>query len=317
MSDAQTALGLGPTLDEGISELSGDQTVRFTQYVRYVLPLDGYVFWLRTKTTQIAGSLHVAVEERQRETGSISVNRVEFTTTEEVQPFNEIDPNTIWIGEWGLVSGGRIKFAFSRRGYYYDNAKLYHYGAEAVYPQMESQLVDVGSQLNAQTLVVSNSLPGWLAIAKYAPIWLTSPNPGVTLYPSLLVPSNLPPPYGVAHIEPGRTDTQAAIPFLGHLNSHHQLATDTVRITLYGLTNDQALLWMDTAMQYLTDEVSMGLQIVSAMRDEKEGQVGIDVLAMKKTIDFQVSYLQSSMRDAARQLVESASATITPMQEVP
>ena len=65
---------------QGLSVLSQYQAISFSQYIRYVLPLDGYIFWLRTKTAVIQGSLHVSVDKQQREDETIAINRVVFTT---------------------------------------------------------------------------------------------------------------------------------------------------------------------------------------------------------------------------------------------
>ena len=305
-STSEPANTLQPPLVQGYETLSRDQAVPFTQYVRYVLPLDGFVFWLRTQQITITGSLHVAIDEHQNEDETIDINRVVFTTKQNVDVFNDIGPNTIWVGE---TAG--IRFAFSRRGFFFENAGLYHYDGDAVYPVMESQLVDVGSQLDPAALVVSNSLPAWLAVKNYNPIWLDPPNPGITLYPSYAVPDNLQPPYGSVHIEPAGTLGLQSVPLLERSATHYQLATDRVRVTLYGLTNSQAQDWFDTVNRYSLDTSAFGMMSTAAiLRDGKRPQVGLNILAMQKIIDFEVAYNQVAVRDTALQLIESAKATV-------
>lgn len=308
-SGADAYLGLNPTLVAGYETVSRDQEVVFTEYVKYVLPLDGYVFWLKTRQTPITGSLHVASNSIQNEDDSPTINQVVFTTTTETTPLNDIGPNTILVGTWR-----GIKFAFSRRAYYFDNAGIYHYAGDAVYPVMESQLVDVGSELPADTLVVSNSLPAWLTVRSYSPVWLVPKNPAVVLYPSFAVPDNLPPPYGSVHIEPSQTSAWQGAPVIDRVGSHFQLATDHVRVTLYGLTNDKAQDWLDTLYQYSYDWNVIGIGSMQVLRDEKRTQNELNILAMKKTVEFNVSYNQSRVRDVARQLILSATASF---HEVP
>jgi hypothetical protein len=299
----------GPNL-AGLLTLSNDETIQFSRYQRYVLPLDGYVFWLRTFQTCAQGSLHVTADKRQNEDETIAINRVVFTTGQEVQEFNAIGPDILWVGE---AKG--VKFAFSRSGPRYVAAGLFHYVGDAVYPALESQLVNNGEQLPPTTLVVSNSLPAWLCLAKYNPIWLNAPNPCVTLYPSFAVPDNLQPPYGSVHIEPSQTRALAAFPALGHVHtSQHQLATDRVRITLYGLTNDVAMDFTNLVFQYSEDTNIIGMMDMPIVRDEKRTQSELGILAMKKTIEYQVSYLQGAIRDVARALIEHASATVIPQE---
>lgn len=308
----------------GLRILSEDQTVPFTLYQRYVLPLDGYVFWLGTANTiLVRGSVHVSADTRQLEDETVSVNRVVMTTGEEVQSFNTIAPNQMWVGH---IAG--VDFGFNRAGPRYRVAGLFHYNGDALYPALGNMLVPLGSQLPKTTLVVSNSLPMWLALENYNPIWSVPPNPGLTLYPSYAIPGNLRPPYGAVHIEPSATRALQPTPLLGprapigsaalgiptgmNLDSTHwQLASDRVRITLYGTTNSQALDFIDLVNRYSYDTDAIGIMSASAMRDEKRTQSELSILAMKKTVEWEVSYYQSRANNVARQLIEHASVSIT------
>jgi hypothetical protein len=308
VAEAVNAASLKDPLLQGLSVLSQYQQIPFAQYIRYVLPLDGYVFWLKTQKALIAGSLHIAARKDQREDETIAVNRVVFTTGELVQEFNSIGQNTIWVGE----AGGN-KFAFSQSGPFYQAAELFHYTGEAVYPALESQLVDVGAQLPTDTLIVSNSLPAWLTLISYAPVWLIAGNPGITLYPSFLVPDNLRPPYGTVHIPEDQTQPLSAFPAITYGGEHSQLATDHVRVTLYGTTNAQALAFLDLVLQYSRDTNVIGMMTPTPIvRDAKRTQAELGVIAMKKTIDFQVSYLQGTIPGVGWQLILNALTTILP-----
>lgn len=298
----QAGGSLNPALLAGLRVLSDDQQIPFTQYIRYVLPLDGYVYWLATQQTIIRGSLHYPADKRQLEDETISISRVVFTTGVPVQEFNAIGPNTIWIGE-----AAGLKFAFSQQAPYYQAAGIYHYSGDAVYPAMESQLVQLGAQLPPKTLIVSNSLPAWLSLLSYNPPWLV--NPGITLFPSFAVPDNLRPPYGAVHIMSEDTRPMAGLPVIGAMSAHSQLACDRVRITLYGTTNTQALAFLDLVNQYSADTDNIGMMGAVVARDEKRTQAELGVLAMKKTFLFEVDYLQSAMPGVALQLIKSAPIT--------
>jgi len=297
----QTASDVG-----GLRLLAREQDIVFVRYVRHVLPIDGYVYWLRTTSQPVAGALHYSVDKRQNEDETIAVNRVVFTTGQEVQLFNEASPDVIWVGSYK-----ELRFAFVRAGDFFHAAGVYHYVGEAVYPALATQLVDAGAQLSDATLIVSNSLPAWLTLASYSPIWLTITNPMITLYPSFAVPDNLVPPYGSVHIEPSGTGALQSVPAYDACYTHSQLAADDVRITLYGLTNDQAMNFYDTVLDYMTNFDVLGLMNAPVVRDEKRTQAELGILAMKKTLAFRVSYYQSSIRDLARQLILKALVTVT------
>lgn len=299
-ADAQGPLLQGP-LSEGISQLSSDATVTFTAYDKVVLPIDGYVFWLRRQSVRIAGSIHFSAAQVQDEAEMLGVDRVVFTTTQEIVPFNQISPRRIFIGDIGCM-----RFGFSKRGLFYPNAGLFHYEGQSINPVMQAQLLENELAINAQTLIVSNSLPAWLALQTYTPLWLAPKNPEITLYPSFLVADNEVPPYGAVHIEPSRTRAlQSLAMFDAATATHNQLATDYVRISLFGLTNAQGVDFLDLITQYCRDDRSaFGLMNTPIIRDEKRTQVEISAIAMKKTIEVEVSYYQSRVNDIALQHIE-------------
>ena len=333
---------LEAALGSGLRAISRNQEITFVSYTKQVLPLDGFVFWIRNGQTTVRGSLHYSVDKRQNEDETLAVNRVIFSTTAEIQAFNSISPNTIFVAElqggtdalgqyltsYDSTGGAPFRAAFSRRDPFLQAAKEYHYVGDAVYPALASQLIDTGEQLAAGTLVVNNSLPVWLALQSYSPIWLSPPNPGVTLYPSFAVPDNIVPPYGTVHIDPARTESLQAGPLRIMNNSsgigtlaigtnsvggltQARLTVDRVRVTLYGLQNDAALNFIDLVNQYSLNEGAIGIMNMPAPRDEKRTQTELAILAQKKTIDFEVSYFQGQIADIAMQLITSATATIS------
>lgn len=302
---AQTGGQYQSALLSGLQLLSDVQQITFTQYIRHVLPLDGSVFWLKTEEKKIKGAIHYDARAQQLNDESYAVNRVVFTTTTPVQQFDQIAPGTLWIGEYAW-----LKFAFSSQAAFFEPSGLYHYRGDAVYPVMQSQLLDVGAEPSDDTLIVSNSLPVWLTLATYNPPWLVAGNPRIQLYPSFLVPDNLRPPYGAVHIPPESTQPMAGIPVIGDRGHHWQLASETVDVTLYGTNNTQALAFLDLVNQFSLDTNLIGMMSATLPRDEKRTQTELGVLAQKKSIQFEINYLQQAMPDVARPLILSVPITI-------
>jgi hypothetical protein len=315
--------------------ISQNQEITFRQYNRLVLPLDGFVFWVAAplitpgvlaraaafntfafntapfnasaaagvvdNTAVVRGSLHLSTTMKQGEETNNADDLITFTSEQEVQFLNKVGLDTLYVA----TAEGR-RYAFSGRSSFYRQAGLWHYTGMAVNPTMATQLVDDPATFAGRGLVISNSLPAWLAINTYAPPYpVLLPFPAVPLYPSFAVPQNLPPPYGAVHIGEEDTDVVAAFPTLGPTASHQQLARDRVRITLFGLNNAAALTFQDAAIAYGTDTEVFGITNMPTVRDVKETQAELLTLAMKKRITFEVSYLQSTMRDVARQLITS------------
>lgn len=337
MTTAEQA-SAGPTtlesaLKVGLDTLSYNQVIKFEKYRQVVLPLDGYVFWIKaganspsallnvsplntfgpnytgasgSNLLNAPGSLHYATEQRQEEDATYAINNVIFTSQVPVTDFNALAPDELYIA----TSNG-IRFAFSSRGRYYQQANLHHYVGDAIYAPMDSQVVDDPRLLDARNLIVSNSLPGWLALNTYTrPYPIPLPRPRFLLYPSFLSPSNMAPPYGIVHISPDMTEAVAAGPLYNQRSSQYSASRDHVTVTLYGVDNDTALSFLLNVLQYSMEPGPFSITNMPAVRDDKRTQSELTVIAMKKRIEFDVFYYQSAVRDTARQLITEAATVV-------
>jgi hypothetical protein len=342
---------LAADIAAGVNMLSYNQKVTFTLYVRLVLPVDGFVFWVRAdlvspsailnalemnrvpydqapiikvpaNTVTIQGSLHYSTTRQQAEESTVAVNQVVFTALSAVQEFNIVGPNLVYIAEFGpgkqppgIVGAEPIMFAFSQRRPFYEQADTYHYVGNAVYSTMESQIISNIGQFS-QAQVVSNSLPLWLALNNFSLPYYQFQGPQAKLYPSFAVPDNLPPPYGTVHIEPNQTRALQSAPYIDQNLSHYQLTRDNVRIMFYGVRNDAALTFLDFVNEYSLNTDALGIMNMPVPRDEKQTQPELAILAMKKVIDFEVNYYQTTARNTARGLIAQAIPTyiIAPAQ---
>ena len=299
----------------GINTLDLSSTFVFDLYDRVVLPLDGFVFFVKrtptvASTTQLTvqGSMHIATVNTQDVAANISQSRVPLTALSEVNSLIEIAPTTMWICTIpdGPFEGLRV--AFSSQGGFYAQADLFHYVGFALFADNETQVIDNPADLPS-TLIVSNSLPIWLFLSNYSP---SSPAYGFSnpfaLYPSYLVPDDLSPvvPYGAVDILPEQTESLQGSALLNSVSSQYQLTKDIVRITLYGGTNAQAWDFVGCVNQYSVDYGTIGLMNAPVIRDAKRTQAEFGIIAMKKTIEFSVSYYQSSVLAVARQLITRA-----------
>lgn len=336
MSATEAARGrhqLAATLAEGLDTLSENQTITFTRYKRLVLPLDGYVFWVRANLINVSaapntlqgnqvqpnqppaepgrpvtfvakGSMHYATIANQNEDDSSGTNQIIFTSQAEVEDLNDVDPDEMWIGEWQGV-----RFSFARRDSFYEQSDLHHYRGVAIYSAMESQIIDTPAGFS-QAQIVSNSLPVWLSLAQPTNPMVGLGGVDVPIYPSFLIAQNIVPPYIAVHIYPEATEAWQASPYFDRSSSQWQLARDRVRLTLYGLRNEQALAFVDYVQRFCLFTEVMGISNMPVVRDEKRTQVELGILAQKKTVEFEVNYYQAAMRDLARQLILSAPITV-------
>jgi hypothetical protein len=327
---------MASALRAGLETLSLDQTITFTKYVRLVLPLDGYVFWVRaglvspsailntnplnsaafnapriqsqdaSDTITVKGSLHIATNASQVEAESQATNQIIFTSETEVQDLNFVSPQILWIGEFL----GQ-QFAFSARRSYYQQANLHHYMGTAVLPIMKSQIVNTLDGLDVGNVVVSNSLPIWLAMAVNDPPYPWPPGQALPLFPSFLVPENQPLPYGSVHIDPASTQAIQATPWLDRTLGHWQLVEETVTITVYGFRNFNVMDFIDYVYNLTLVQENFGIMDSPVVQDEKYGQAEMDTLAQKKRVSFRINYYQQRARDVARQLILKCIPTFT------
>lgn len=309
---SQAPTPLAAALEQGVQDISANQSITFRQYSKVTLTNDGTVFWVATGTTgDFEGSLHYITDRHQDEDQTVAANRFIFTAEEEVAAFNTISPTSMWIGKW-QADGAEVLVAFADRGSFYQQANQWHYGGYAVYPAMSSQIVNSSADLPVGP-IVSNSLPIWLTQTSMAPV-----------FPSFLVPDNIKPPYIAAHIEPNHTEPLGAFPILGlpgvpQANTgtapiydfpSSQLMRDTVRLTLYGFNNQQAIQYLQNLVDASWAD-TFGFCTSPVIRDEKRTQAEIAAIAMKKTIEFDASYYQGTADAFARRYILSAGITLT------
>jgi len=318
MSAATESMGVGnnamaQALASGLDTLDLKQEVTFTLYVRQVLPIDGFVFWLKADqvlnpppsiadlplTLTVEGSLHHATVNTQSEDENFSTHKLIFTAKSPVNNLGAMAPDTLYMA---TVDGNR--YAFSARSNWYRQADLYHYSGEAVFPSLSDMVVDHIDDLDLDHKVLSNSMPLWLLFTNSATPSFTNTFP---IYPSYLMPDNLFPPYASVNVETRSTKAIGAGRFYDGDGNRYQLVQETVEISLFGVRNDDALDWVDAVVQYGLDHSdSFGVMNSPVVTDDKRAQVEISALAQKKSITFQVNYYQTRLEAIVQKYILSA-----------
>lgn len=253
---------------------------------------------------KVQGSFHYDSMTDQRADATVDTSTVVFTSLTEITPFNQIGPDFLYIGSYH-----DIRFSFSSRGYLYEQADLYHYVGRAIYSVLATQVVDDVETFEPEVFN-SNSIPIWMYMNYYEPPYpggLTCP---FTLYPAFLVDGNLPPPFGSVSVE--RTDALMPFPVLGPHMEADQLCRDRVVIHMYGASNQMASDFREFVEQYSKDWNAIGIATTGAITDLSHAQVELQVIAQRKSITFEVNYLQSVSRDLARQFIHKAKCNFYP-----
>lgn len=315
---------LAGALSAGLDNIRYDQTLTFTPYVRLVLPMDGFVFWVRydqvsDSSLAAAGlsaaglapvvvpcSVHMATDTDNNEDENLDVSNVVVTTTHEVRPFHDALTNVLWLSTFLGV-----RFAINSRKSFYQQSNIYHYQGKTVFPSMNTQIIDDATDFDLNTLILSNSTPLWLYLASVisTAVWL----PGFTfpLYPKFLLEDNMVPPYGVISPVEGSQKAINLAPTLQPNYTRDQFVTEDVDIILYGCPHQQACDFLDSVLGFILADTTFGINNSPVIKDISRQQIELSVLAQKKKISFQINYHQSLVRDLAVILITSCVPQIT------
>ncbi len=289
------------SLDVGYNTLDEEAKITFIKYDRYVLPVDGYIFYTKDLIAQplyVNGSIHYRTDVKQNPDETMGLNRVLFTTDKQVQDFNTLSTNSIYIGQVKDSQGNLIRFSFSSSGKFYESSGIYHYQGDAIYPAMYSQIIDNPTLPIVLSQVATNSLPIWLQLNAIVPI-----------YPALLAPTNLQPPY--ATVEINNTVTVQSMPYTDSTLNHWQLASENCKIVMYGLDNNTALDFQDYILNQCITYENFGLQNMPVIKEEQRTQSELAMIANKKSIEFDINYYQTRANSIARQLILTAFCNAT------
>jgi hypothetical protein len=317
--------GIAAALAQAEKTISLSNQIVFTQYQRAVLPLDGLVFWIATTTTKTVDcSIHVETLTEQNESESMGVGHIVMTALEPLDDLMAESPTTKWIAVWKGMHIG-----FTRTKHFYGPSALYHFLGRALLSTELTQVIDTPGSLDPTLLIASNSIPAFILMNSWvAPYYNpynnnanaippATPTPLLTLptiYPAFLAPANIAPPYATVQVD--RSDNLAPVAWQDIDSNPYGLASDDVRITMFGLTNNQAWLFKDALVQFCADAGVIGLQEIGAIVDERATQSDFLIVGQKKTLKMKVSYTQAAVIDFARQQFTAVTTAYTPQDLV-
>ena len=304
-------------LQSGYELLSNQQEIVFTKYVRLVLPVDGFIFWVKKSLINLSngtvnnfmlnsmdvngsqsindpslefsikGSLHYTTDNTQENTQTYGKNNIIFTTSTDIDDFNDIGENTLFIGTFKDV-----QFAFNSRGGWYEQAGLYHYTGESINPIMRSQLIN---ELNFfdDSKIVNDSLPIFMALNKYCPV-----------YPAFRGLQNARPPY--ISIDVIETVALQQLPTEDLNSNRSQWCKDTVKLTLFGLNNNASLDYLWYVINAGLNNVDFGISNAPSFKKIDIPQSELNVTANAKELMIEINYYQERALNIAMQLITSA-----------
>ena len=282
---------LNPTLTEGLRLIDQDATLVFTRYLQFILPLDGFIYWLKMPETHtVKGSLHYSTNSMQESDEVFDQNAVVFTSETNIDDFNVIGADSLWMG---MYDG--IRFAVSTRSSFYEEAGLYHYAGDALYPALETQLIDNPESFDYGSVVVSNSMPIWLSLGADIPI-----------YPAYLSVQNKEPLYATVEVLTDKQEALQLSPWYDIHGKHWQLVTERVKFIIYGARNQAAIEFHDFVLNAAAIGKTFGIMGTPIMRDEIRTQPEITAIAMKKAFEITINYYQQDMKNIALTLIKNA-----------
>ena len=290
-------------INAGVNLVDEAQEVVFVKYVRQILPIDGYVFWSPNEAFTIQGALHFAQNIIQADDETFAQGTVLFTAQDQVSQFEDAPTNVIFVAT--LPGGSR--YAFSSQQGFLAAAGQWHYFGRTIPPAALSQLLDEPGKIDLTRAVTSNSLAFWLQLNGYQTPYGDAWSNEIPIYPAKLVSANLQPPYVAVKIV--TTEPLQLLECISPIRSSYQLCADTVRLTLYGLQSNEVHDFNNCITQYAALTGNFGFMTPRAIVDEQREIPELEAIAMKKTIDVKISYIQKRVDDVTRQLIEKATCT--------
>ena len=278
-------------LQDGLKLLSNQQSISFARYTRTILPADGFIFWMNTGNSfMVNGSFHYATNNEQNDVQTVGKNSVVFTTTEEIDDFNNIGEGDLFIG-----SIDNIQFGFTQRGKFYKASNLYHYTGNSINPVMRSQIIDDLSTFD-NSKICNDSLSIFMMLNQFCPV-----------YPAFRVDQNIRPPYAVV-------DVQESIPLQqfeteDYNSNRSQWTQDTVKVTLFGMNNNLALDYIWYIKTVGLNNSDFGVMNAPIAKKIDIPQSDLNVTANAKEIIFDVNYYQNRTLNIARAFIEHAFAS--------
>lgn len=308
----------------GFDSIRYDRRLSFSPYVRVVLPLDKFVFWVKhsllspstlaslgvcadlPQSVEVACNVHVATNTEQGPTESLDMSSLLVNTRDQVRQFHDTSVNLLW-----LSSFEGIKFSIGGRNAYYEQASIHHYRGQTIYPVMLPQIIDEAGQLNQCELILSDSTPLWLYMASVIEKYIWLPGFNLPLEVAYLVPDNLEPPYGVIEVINGSQKAVTGGPIYSPNMSRNSYVTEEVKVTLLGCNNQVASDFLDSVLGYCLAHSPLGVNNSPVITDESRFQPELNIRAQKKVILFKVNYYQSAVRDMAVRLISQCIPTFT------
>lgn len=330
--EASTApLELGAGLQAATTTMSYSQTMTFVLYNEYILPADGFRFWIKSSLLNVTqqslynntaynkalyndhnfvkltpaeeavysfdvlGSLHYSQDIVQENTNTFARQKALFTSTQKINELGNIAPNQIYITS--LPNGAQLAFNSQSQRYY--QAGLWHYTGHALFSTEFTQIINDLNDLDNRQ-IVSNSLPLWLAMSTEQ----------LPIYPSFLAPRNINPPFVSVDIRD--TIGWGMSPLYTPTLSQSQLCSEDVYFTCWGLNNEAVLNFQTMILQNsLFGNYGISSQFVPV--DDKHIQSEFQIIAQKKTLKLKTNYYQSLTRSIAQQVIKNASISLNPI----
>lgn len=326
-----------------IGVLSGEQTFTFELYKRVVLPMDGFVFWIKASelSTYVGrndvGALYSQTSfartafdalQKQADPTPEQLQRYKFSINGSLHISQEVfqEPDATYVNQ-------DVSFTTKVQTVNFDSIasnELYILSIPDGYPDKLPLRIAFGRQRNRYTLAglwhytgkVINSIqatqvvdnanninPDEVIVSNSMPYWLGMSTATIPVYPAFLSPKNLTPPYITVDVQ--STDAIQAIPLVADQYNQAQLVTDTIEFTMYGLNNSAALDFQIAVIEN-SEYGEYGIQNMPVPIDEKITQSEFQVIAQKKVMKLQAAYYQYRAREYARRLITEAFIALTP-----
>ncbi len=274
-------------LRNGVDFLKDGQTISFTTYRRAVLPFEGFVYWIKLHGGEksIESMIHKTDELYQEEDSFRNESTILITTRESLFNFSQDG-----IDEIKVFNYQDSLYVLRKTGENADQSGIYHNMAHIVEPQMQNTFLDTEDDFRNRNMQFSSSVPLFIMFSMGL---FDLFQDHYDMYPGWLTPYNKKPPYISINVSDTEALSSATAYETVDGNTYiGKLVTEKVTFTLYGYDNEQIMIFLSDLEKWSMVYNYVGFMSSPAIVDEIHSKVETGTVALKKTIEVDISYIQ-------------------------
>ncbi len=272
----------------GYNFIKDNQKITFKTYRRVVLPLDKFIYWVKLSDEVLMNCMVHKTEEFNHEVDNFRNEATIILITEDAI----FDYSNDGIDEIKVFKYNNSLYLLRKTGENAEQSGVYHHIAHIIEPQMQYIFLDSEDDIKKEKFQLTSSIP--LFISFSSGLFDLTPFE-YEIYPAWLTPYNKKPPYIAIEVEE-TTGLDSGFQNIKINNKDYlcRLVQEKVKLVLYGFNHDEALIFLKRLEKWSQLYNYIGFMSSPCVTDEIYSKTELGSVASKKTIDLEISYVQTT-----------------------